>query len=166
MRLSPEYHRLSQIIWDDIFTLRVRGHVGTNSPFAKRERDEITTSLCSVIRSLSRDRGNNTIWVYSNDYASTDLLLDKSYSQIQILYKKTSNRRIDSDEFEFKLNDFLKEIYKSKKINDMSVDLKWETDPDEEQLKYFFKIKDLSEYKHFVYSDRFIKNINKLLDGS
>lgn len=165
MRVSPEYNRLSRVKWDDIFTLRIRGHVGLNNPFSRRERDEITSSLCSVIRSLSKERSNNAIWLYTNDFSSDDLLLSSSYSQIQILYKKTSGRRIPDDEFIFKLNDFLKELYIKKNIKDASVDLAWVTNPNDEQIKYFFKIKEDTEYKHFIYSSKFIKNVNKLLDG-
>jgi len=164
MRLSPEYYKLSQIEWTDIFTLRIRGHIGRNNPFSRRSRDEIALSLCSVIRSLFRERSNQAIWMYSNDFSSADLLLESSYSQIQILYKKNSKSNIvlTTSEIEFKLNDFLQEFYKSNKILDSSIDLKWEFDPNLDQIKYFFQIKEDSEYKHFIYSPKFIKNVDIL----
>jgi hypothetical protein len=162
MRLSPEYHKLSKIEWSDVFTLRIRGHVGLNNPFSLRERDEISSCLCSVIRSLTRERANDAVWLYSNDFSSADLLVNKSYSQVQILYKITKGSRIDEDEFLFKLNDFLKELYENKNIKDSSVDLSWQKNPNLNQIKYFFKIKEDTEYKHFIYSNKFIKNVNKL----
>lgn len=162
MRLSPEYNSLSKIEWSDLFTLRIGGHVGLNNPFAKRERDEIASCLCSVIRSLTRERANNAIWLYSNDFSSNELLLNSSYSQIQILYKITSGKRIAEDEFIFRLNDFLKHLYSDKKIDDTSVDFLWVDMPTIDQIKYFFKIKENAEYKHFIYSNKFIKNLNKL----
>jgi len=165
MRYSPEYYRLSKIEWSDLYTLRIRGHIGLNSPFSRRTRDEIASSLASVIRSLNKERGNGAIWVYSNDFSSADLLLDSSYSQIQILYKRTRkdfDQLLSDDVIESKLNDFLKEYYVSNRIHDTSVDLMWVKCPSDDQVKYFFKIKEDSEYKHFIYSKRFIKNIEKL----
>lgn len=165
MRYSPEYYRLSKIEWSDLYTLRIRGRVGLNNPFSRRTRDEIASSLASVIRSLNKERGNGAIWVYSNDFSSADLLLDSSYSQIQILYKRTRKdfeQLLSDDAIESKLNDFLKEYYLSNKIHDTSIDLMWVKHPTDEQVKYFFKIKEDSEYKHFIYSKQFIKNIDKL----
>lgn len=167
MRYSPEYHRLSKIEWSDLYTLRIRGHVGLNTPFSRRTRDEIASSFASVIRSLNKERGNSAIWVYSNDFSSADLLLNSSYSQIQILYKRTRkdfDQPLSDDIIESKLNDFLKEYYTSNKILDTSVDLMWVRSPSDNQIKYFFKIKEDSEYKHFIYSKRFIKNIDILIN--
>ena len=163
MRISPEYHRLSKIDWDDIFTLRIRGHIGLDNPFARRERDEIASCLCSVIRSLTKERSNNAIWTYSNDFNSSGMLLDTCYSQIQILYKITKGNRIPSNEFIIRLNDFLKTLYNQKKISDSGVDLHWQENPSDDQVKYFFKIKEDNEYKHFIYSPKFIKNIQKVI---
>ena len=165
MRLSPEYHRLSQIAWDDIFTLRLRGNVGLNTPFAKREREEIAICLASVIRSISKDRDKKIIWVYSNDFHSKSLLLNNPYAQVQILYKGNSEREIAPELFEYKLKDFLKELYIRKRVSGQSVDLHWNPTPTQDEIRYFFQIKEDSPYKHYIYSKHAIRNINKLLDN-
>lgn len=159
MRLSPEYDRLSQIPWTDIFTLEFRGALSKDSPFPQREREEITSCFCSVLRSLNKERSTDSLWMYSSDYIQN---VDEDYCKIQILYKrKRIEKIIDDVDLLQRLDDFLNSILDNKKVPRDNLHMKRDELITDDKVKYFFKIKNDNPYKHFIYSQKFIKLVSK-----